>query len=425
MLPRIILVTSMFTHYGGAENALLLLACALKRRGYEVVVVMRSPVNRTHPYYLALRDAGVPLIASPVLRKNRGLKAIAALLGGLLFVPYLIWRRKSLSDSWRSVSSIVESLLVRAEERLFLRVFEQWRDAGGAPLIVHIFGPDGLVPLVTRWGKQNEVPVVYTECAEATEQCVRDYFMRWTLEVINDIPLVICCAERVADNIRRVYGYRGAIRFLPFLIAEPKALEVRNAKESDVMRLGSVGRLVAAKGHQNVIWAVSELRKKGHRVELVLAGNGPMREELESQARQLGVADAVRFLGHFKEISEVMAQIDIFVLASLSESQPLVVSEAMAYGRPVVASNCGGLPDWVEDGKSGFLVPPGRREELLPLLERLIIDHELRRKQGERGRAIYQERQATDVVLGKLEAIYASLLTDTGCRQEAEERCLC
>lgn len=429
MLPRIILVTSMFTNYGGAEHALLLLACALKRRGYEVAVVMRSPVNRTHPYYQALRDAGVPLIAPPALRKSRFLKALAGLLSCLIFAPYLIWRRKSLADSWRSVASITEALLVRSEERIFLGVFKRFKKAGAAPLIVHIFGPDGLVPLLTRWGRQNDIPVVYTECAEANEQCVRDYFMKWTLEIINDIPLIICCAERVADNIRGTYGYRGPIECLPFLIAEPKAPEAGQVGESGkapaAIRLGTVGRLVEAKGHQNVIWALAELRKKGFAVELVLAGNGPMREALETQAAQLGVGDAVRFLGNFKEISEVMAQLDIFVLASLSESQPLVVSEAMAYGKPVVASNCGGLPDWVEAGESGFLIEPGKREELLPFLERLITDEELRRRMGERGRAIYQERQATDVVLNKMEAIYAGLVNGADDAHKVGARCVC
>jgi glycosyltransferase involved in cell wall biosynthesis len=429
MLPRIILVTSMFTNYGGAEHALLLLACALKRRGHEVAVVMRSPVNRAHPYYQALRDAEVPLIALPALRKNQLLKVLAGLLSCLMFVPYLIWRWKSLPESWRSVASITESLLARTEERIFLGVFERFKKADVAPLIVHIFGPDGLVPLLTGWGRQNGVPVVYTECAEANEQCVRDYFMKWTLEVINDIPLIICCAERVANNIRSTYGYRGPIEFLPFLIAEPKALSADDgeaaSKAKQTIRLGTVGRLIEAKGHQNVIWALAELRKRGLAVELVLAGNGPMREALETQATQLGVGDAVRFLGNFKEISEVMAQIDIFVLASLSESQPLVVSEAMAYGKPVVASNCGGLPDWVEAGKSGFLIQPGKREELLPFLERLITDHELRRRMGERGRAIYQERQATDVVLDKMEAIYASLVSGSDYPHKAEVRCVC
>jgi glycosyltransferase involved in cell wall biosynthesis len=409
MLPRIILVTSRFTNYGGAENALLLLACALKQRNYEVAVMMRPPVNKTHPYYEALRDAGIPLIAPPVPSKNGAFKAFAALLRGLIFVPYLIWRRKSLRDSWLSVASIAQTLLVRADERIFLRVLERFKRTDAAPLIIHIFGPDGLVPLVTRWGKQNQVAVVYTECAEANEKCVDDYFMKWTVEIINDIPLIICCADRVANNIRSIYGYQGKIELLPFLIGEPKSTAIDNIKETGSIRLGSVGRLVAAKGHQDVIWALAQLRRKGLCVELVVAGNGPMREELEMQVTQLGVQDAVRFLGNFKEISEVMAQIDIFVLASLSESQPLVVSEAMAYGKPVVASNCGGLPDWVEAGKSGFLIEPGKREELLPFLEHLVRDAQLRRKMGERGKAIYQEKQATDVVLDKLGAVYASL----------------
>ena len=75
----------------------------------------------------------------------------------------------------------------------------------------------------------------------------------------------------------------------------------------------------------------------------------------------------------------------------------------------LVTTNCGGLPDLVEEGESGFLVEPGNREQLLSPLERLIVDAELRRAMGLRGREIYQEKQATDVVVKKIDSVYASL----------------
>ena len=99
------------------------------------------------------------------------------------------------------------------------------------------------------------MPVVYTECGEADETYVRRFNLQWTIDEIDQIPLMICSGPRVAANIRRVYGYRGPIHEIPYLIQEPAAAGTTPAPHAGVV-FGIVGRLVEHKGHQDVIAAV-------------------------------------------------------------------------------------------------------------------------------------------------------------------------
>ena len=131
-----------------------------------------------------------------------------------------------------------------------------------------------------------------------------------------------------------------------------------------------------------------------------------MRETLHEQARAGGVSDAVTFIRHFDDIASVMARIDVFVLPSTSEGQPLAITEAMAFGRPVIASRFGGIPDQVRDGVSGFLVEPGNQEELIARLRTLAVDGDLRRRMGLAAREAFLTFRRADVVLDQIEAVY-------------------
>lgn len=410
MARKIIFVRSLLTAYGGAEHTFALLACELKRRGYDIAFVTRPPINKAHPYHRMLVAAGIRVLTPSVLSKNRLLRALEVFTRPFLFVPYVIYRRKSIKQSWASVCSIAETWLVRLEERLFMLPFKRLKRKG-EEFIIHICGPEGRTPLLAYWGKRNGVPVVYTESVEADEVCIKNFGMKWTLEAINDIPLVICCGPRVAENIRNRYSYRGLIETIPFLIEERKSLSAGRRESNGTVVLGSVGRLVEHKRYQDVIWALSELRRDGYAVELVVAGDGPMKPLLERQAREMKVEDAVTFIGTFGDISEVMAKIDVFVLPSFSEAQPLAITEAMSYGKPVVSSHFGGIPDMVENGASGFLIQPGDRDGLLSALTTLVRNPDLRREMGDHGRRLYNANRTTEVVVGRIEKAYGKVLS--------------
>ena len=149
-----------------------------------------------------------------------------------------------------------------------------------------------------------------------------------------------------------------------------------------------VGRLDAIKGLPILIDAVAALRPSHPALRLVMVGDGPHRARLAEQAAALGISEAVTITGYLSqsEVAGHMAEADILVLPSFAEGVPVVLMEAMAARLPVIASRVAGVPELVEDGESGFLVPPGDMFTLAARIDTLLADPDLRRAMGESGR---------------------------------------
>ena len=114
------------------------------------------------------------------------------------------------------------------------------------------------------------------------------------------------------------------------------------------------------------------VKEAGGGVVLLIVGDGQERQRLEAQARQLGVDGAIRFLGFRSDVAELLALSDLVVMPSLTEASPQAAMEATAAGRPVVASRAGGLPEVVEDGVGGVLVPPASPQALSRAITELL-----------------------------------------------------
>ncbi len=129
--------------------------------------------------------------------------------------------------------------------------------------------------------------------------------------------------------------------------------------DDKVVLIGTVGRLVPVKGHSILIEALNILHKSNPDVLLLLVGEGPLRGHLEAVVKRLGLERAVIFAGHQEQSYDFINMMDFFVLSSLHEGVPMVLLEALALKRPVIASGVGGIPEVVAHGVSGMLV--GRR----------------------------------------------------------------
>jgi colanic acid/amylovoran biosynthesis glycosyltransferase len=149
-----------------------------------------------------------------------------------------------------------------------------------------------------------------------------------------------------------------------------------------------IGRLVPEKGHALLLEAIATLRRRGYSVRATLAGGGPTRDALERLAAELGVAEHVAFPGPVgqDEIRDYYASATVFCLPSFAEGVPGVIMEAMAMELPVVTSLITGIPELVEHERTGYLVTPGRSDELADALERLLEDSERRAAMGRAGR---------------------------------------
>ncbi len=158
--------------------------------------------------------------------------------------------------------------------------------------------------------------------------------------------------------------------------------------EKEKPRILSVGRLHAVKGFDHLVTALARVRERDLDFECGLVGDGPEREALEARIRDLGLEEHLHLAGAVgpEAMPPVYAGADVFVLPSLSEGLPVVLMEAMACGLPVVATHITGVPELVEDGVSGLLVPPAEPDALADALVRLLSDPETRRKMGRAGR---------------------------------------
>lgn len=150
----------------------------------------------------------------------------------------------------------------------------------------------------------------------------------------------------------------------------------------------TAGHLIHRKGIDVVISSLQEAKRRGVLLHLVVAGDGPERENLERQSRDQGVSNQVRFLGNQsqRQVLALMKSCLVFVLASRAEGMPLVIAEAMACGKAVVATDVDGVPEIVQDGVTGVLVPPDDPIALASGLIRVHSDDVLRCSLAGRGK---------------------------------------
>jgi glycosyltransferase involved in cell wall biosynthesis len=200
--------------------------------------------------------------------------------------------------------------------------------------------------------------------------------------------MTICVARSDLDaGVRARTCRRGRATVIPNGVA----LGVPQARPRDggPLRIVSVARLRRPKDVLTLVRAVALLPPGGARATVV--GDGPQRAEVADEIRRLGV-DGVDLVGERDDVPEMLAASDVFVLPTLSEGLPMSALEAMAAGLPVVAAAVGGVPELVDDGETGLLVPPGRPDALAAALGRLAADRALARRLGAAGRRRAQAR---------------------------------
>jgi glycosyltransferase involved in cell wall biosynthesis len=133
--------------------------------------------------------------------------------------------------------------------------------------------------------------------------------------------------------------------------------------------------MVGGKGHDYLIDAAAQLLRQGVRAAFVLAGEGPLRAELEAKARAFGIADYVFFPGFYSNMPQFMAALDLCVMPSTCDDvMPLVLMEAMAAGCPVIASDVGSVRELIQHEKTGILVPPADPTAMADAILRMLED---------------------------------------------------
>ena len=184
----------------------------------------------------------------------------------------------------------------------------------------------------------------------------------------------------------------------------------RSSWSARVIRIGSAGEMIPRKSFATMIEALSYLSDVNSEISLTVFGDGPDREHLEQLVRERNLEGVVNFPGWHVDIYAALRGLDIFVLPSLNESAGLVLLEAMACSLPVIATNVGGIPEYVADGQTGMLVPPQNPEALARSLQVLIADPEKRAAMGQAGRQRVERFFTAERMVAETAQLYRQLL---------------
>lgn len=229
------------------------------------------------------------------------------------------------------------------------------------------------------------------------------------------VPVSI--SREVANTIREVYGQKVNMPVI-YNGIPTKEFAANTGRDKDKTKkdliLLHVGRFAPQKNHRLLVEAFALAVKEYPEMQLWLVGDGPLRPEMEGLVKEKGLDGKIFFLGIRDDVSALLGAADIFVFPSDWEGVPLTVLEAMSANKPVIATAVGGVPELIEDGISGILVPPRNPEALANVVLCLAKDPELRQKMGKAG----QERAVAMFDISRTareyEALYLKLLKESG-----------
>ena len=179
--------------------------------------------------------------------------------------------------------------------------------------------------------------------------------------------------------------------------------------DADAWVVGTVGRVAVEKNHARLLRAMAPLL--GPKTRLIVAGDGPLLPGLKELAAQLGVAGFAHLLGVRRDVPDVLNALDVFAMSSDTEGLPLGVLEAMATGLPVVSTSVGGIPNVIDDGQTGFLVPVEDEAALRARVSQLAADPAASRDMGARGQAVAIARYSAERMQRDYLDLYARVLS--------------
>lgn len=177
--------------------------------------------------------------------------------------------------------------------------------------------------------------------------------------------------------------------------------------------VGMVGRLSPEKGYRYFLEAAALVRPRKPGARFVIVGGGPERGEIADKVRELGLDGVLLMTGFRADVGEIMGALDVLVLASTAEGLGLVILEAMAAGKPVVATRVGGIPEAVEDGVTGLLVPPGDPGAMAGAILALAADRARAAEMGRAGRKRVEEKFSGRAMAEETARIYREVLGRT------------
>lgn len=207
-------------------------------------------------------------------------------------------------------------------------------------------------------------------------------------------------------------------RFRP--LAPPPGLREQIGLPAEAPTAAIVAALRPEKNHELFLDAAAQILKTVPRARFLIIGDGPRRPILEQRAEQLGIDDSIHFLGTRSDVPELLSLVDVLMLTSHMEANPVSILEGLACGKPVVSTRVGSIPETVEPGRNGFLTEPGNVDKLALSVVQLLTDTELSRKMGREGRERVARSWSLETMVGGYQSLIESIYFNKSDQKSAD-----
>jgi glycosyltransferase involved in cell wall biosynthesis/ribosomal protein S18 acetylase RimI-like enzyme len=363
--------------FGGAAKIILRLAEKMRSEGWQVDLLTTNTV-----FQQAAEERGIGTVDLDVIRRE--IRPMWDLLGLLRLYRFLRRERYTVVHTHTSKAGFVGRLAA-------------W--LARVPVILHTTHGFAFHERSSRAKR-----VFYSTLERlAAHWCdrvvsVSEFHRRWALE------LGICGENKIMAIPNGIA--------LPEPQSRIPASELRRGwgADRDDLVILSTGRLAPEKGLEDLLKAASLLRRMGQRFRVVLAGDGPLRAQLEHLAQDLAISDQVTFLGYREDVPDLLAACDLVVLPSLREGLSIALLEAMAAGKPVVATSIGSNVTVASQAEMALLVPPCDPQALSEAILRCGRDPALRARFGNNARCVFKSRYTEERMLNAYRKAYFGLL---------------
>jgi glycosyltransferase involved in cell wall biosynthesis len=385
----------------GSDETLVTYASQLQKAGHDVSVLLMYLHAEEDQYYQRLLEAGVPVswiasnLAHTSMSAGRKLayKIFNTFPGSRQFI-----RRRTL----RLVTGLATHHYGQCRE------FMEKQKAD----LIHVMTPDPSAMVMIQAGHDAGIPVIYQELGIPYHPPDFESYYEQFTSVLPLCAEIAALSPRLIEHCREKLPAPGPLSILPIMSDEFVNGRKPHHPAPGKITFGFAARMEELKGPMVLMEAFAVAHQQCENICLNIAGDGSQRQKIAARAKALDVASRYRYHGvytHPEECRAFMESLDVFVMPSFTEGTPNSIVEAMACGKPIIASEVGGIPDMIGGG-SGILVPPGDMRALAEAMLRLAQDAELRRTMGAAAKERYQELFSPKVVVPLMVETYRRVM---------------
>jgi glycosyltransferase involved in cell wall biosynthesis len=374
----------------GSDETLVTYASQLQKAGHDVSVLLMYLHAEEDQYYQRLLEAGVPVswMASNLAHTSMGAgrklayKMFNTFPGSQQFI-----RRRTLK--------LVTGMATRYYQQC--REFMEKQNAD----LIHVMTPDPSAMVMIQAGHDAGIPVIYQELGIPYHPPDFESYYKQFTSVLPLCSEIAALSPKLIEHCREKLPSPRSLSILPIMSDEFVNGRKPHQPAPDKITFGFAARIEELKGPMILMEAFGQANRQCGSICLNIAGDGSQRQKIAARAKALDVASRYRYHGvytHPEECRAFMESLDVFVMPSFTEGTPNSIVEAMACGKPIIASAVGGIPDMIDED-SGILVPPGDVGVLAEAMLKLARDPELRKRMGDAARQRYQKFFSPTVVV--------------------------